>query len=181
MGVISGTVPRFTLTVLPDKVKFLRHVDDPMSMLHTHAVAGTLGGILTGLLAVPKLCRIFYMVTDWDKYIGLLYGLQSGNTIKGLKQLGVQIAAMIFVVCLNVVVTSLICWVIGLFMPLRLPESLLEVGDGEVHGEEAFDMVGEDGRREKVLEGYPKQYYYTGFEVDVLPSLSLKSYKSVDV
>ncbi|MCI48895.1 ammonium transporter 3 member 1-like, partial [Trifolium medium] len=57
-------------------------IDDPMAVFHTHAIAGALGGILTGFFAVPKLCRLFYMVPDWEKYIGLAYGLQNSGATR---------------------------------------------------------------------------------------------------
>ncbi|KAM6577012.1 hypothetical protein CsatB_028849 [Cannabis sativa] len=131
-------------------VKILKHVDDPMAVFHTHAIAGSLGGILAGLFATPKLSRIFFMVSDWDKYIGLLYGLQSGRTSAGFRQMGLQLGGILFVIVVNVVVTSLICLFIQLFVPLRLNDDELEIGDGAVHGEEAFVLI--DG--EKRSEGF---------------------------
>uniref|UniRef100_A0A803PZ37 Ammonium transporter n=2 Tax=Cannabis sativa TaxID=3483 RepID=A0A803PZ37_CANSA len=150
MGMISGSVPWYTMMVLHDKIKILRHVDDPMAVFHTHAIAGSLGGILAGLFATPKLSRIFFMVSDWDKYIGLLYGLQSGRTSAGFRQMGLQLGGILFVIVVNVVVTSLICLFIQLFVPLRLNDDELEIGDGAVHGEEAFVLI--DG--EKRSEGF---------------------------
>nr|KJB82530.1 hypothetical protein B456_013G201000 [Gossypium raimondii] len=146
MGIISGSVPWYTIMVLHNKVKLLKLVDDPIAIFHTHAIAGGLGGILTGFFAVPKLCRLFYMVTDWEKYLGLVYGLQNGRTPAGFKQMGIQIAAMGFVIVLNVVVTSIICWFIGLIVPLRMSDEELENGDDAVHGEEAFALWHEGER-----------------------------------
>ncbi|KAK8545456.1 hypothetical protein V6N13_066738 [Hibiscus sabdariffa] len=140
MGMISGSVPWYTMMVLHNKVKLLRSVDDPIAIFHTHAIAGCLGGILTGLFALPKLCRLFYMVTDWEKYLGLVYGLQNGRTSAGFKQMGIQLAAMAFVIVLNIVVTSIICLFIGLIVPLRLSDEELETGDDAVHGEQAFAL-----------------------------------------
>lgn len=146
MGLISGSIPWYTMMVLHRKIKLLRLVDDPMAVFHTHAVAGILGGILTGFFAVPKLCRLFYMVPDWEKYIGLAYGLQNGRTSAGFRQIGVQLAGIGFVICLNIATTSLICWFIRLIVPLRLSEEELETGDEGVHGEVAFALFG-DGER----------------------------------
>nr|TKR71337.1 hypothetical protein D5086_0000302480 [Populus alba] len=67
MGIVSGSVPWYTMMILHKKVKFLRLVDDPIAIFHTHAIAGGLGGILTGFFAVPKLCRLFYMVVRLGK------------------------------------------------------------------------------------------------------------------
>ncbi|XP_044482124.1 ammonium transporter 2 member 4-like [Mangifera indica] len=146
MGIISGSVPWYTMMVLHNKFKLLRLVDDPMAVFHTHALAGTLGGILTGFFAVPKLCRLFYLVPDWEKYIGLGYGLQNGRTSAGFKQMGIQLAGLAFVICLNISTTSLICWLIKAIVPLRMSEEELQIGDDAVHGEEAFALF-DDGTR----------------------------------
>jgi ammonia channel protein AmtB len=37
-------------------------VDDTLAVFHTHAVAGLLGGVLTGLLATPELLEIESLV-----------------------------------------------------------------------------------------------------------------------
>lgn len=149
MGLISGSIPWYTMMVLHKKVNFLRQVDDPMAVFHTHAIAGSLGGILTGFLAVPKLCRLFYMVPDWEKYIGLAYGLQNDRTSAGLRQMGIQLGGILFVVCLNVVTTSLICLLIRFIVPLRLDNDELQIGDNAIHGEEAFALQAE--RKERFL------------------------------
>ncbi|KAI5566679.1 hypothetical protein POPTR_013G040401v4 [Populus trichocarpa] len=140
MGIVSGSVPWYTMMVLHKKVKFLRLVDDPIAIFHTHAIAGGLGGILTGFFAVPKLCRLFYMVPDWEKYIGLGYGLQNGQTSAGLRQMGIQLGGILFVTFINISTTSMICWFVGLFVPLRLSDDELQIGDDAIHGEEAFAL-----------------------------------------
>ena len=141
MGMISGSVPWYTMMVLHDKVGLLRHVDDPMAVFHTHAVAGSLGGVLTGFFAVPKLCRLFYMVPDWDKYVGLAYALQTGRTAAGFRQMGLQLLGIAFVVAVNVAATSLICMFVRLIVPLRLAEDEMESGDMAVHGEVGFGLL----------------------------------------
>ncbi|XP_057497367.1 ammonium transporter 2 member 4-like [Actinidia eriantha] len=140
MGTISGSVPWYTMMVLHNKIKLLRHVDDTMGMFHTHAISGTLGGILAGFFAVPKLSRLFYMVPDWQKYIGLAYGLQSGQTSAGFRQMGAQLVGIFFIASLNIVTTSLICMFIKLIVPLRMSEEELGIGDEEVHGEQAYAL-----------------------------------------
>ncbi|KAF5462695.1 hypothetical protein F2P56_018682 [Juglans regia] len=119
-----------------------------MAVFHTHAVAGSLGGILTGFFAEPKLCRIFYNVAEWEHYIGLAYGLRDGRSNAGLKQMGLQILGILFVISVNIVVTSIICVLINFVIPLRLSEDQLEFGDDAIHGEEAYALWG-DGEKEK--------------------------------
>ncbi|XP_069145033.1 ammonium transporter 2 member 5-like isoform X2 [Solanum lycopersicum] len=117
MGLMSGCIPWFSMMFLHKKMWFLKQVDDTMAVFHTHAVAGTLGAILAGVLANPRLSRIFYMVDDWPKYIGLAYGIQSGKFNAGLRQLWVQ-----------------------------LIEEEVSEGDNAVHGEEAYALWG-DGEK----------------------------------
>ncbi|KAM7511833.1 hypothetical protein LguiB_010708 [Lonicera macranthoides] len=140
MGIISGSVPWYTMMVLHHKIKLLRYVDDTFAVFHTHAIAGSLGGILTGFFAVPKLSRLFFLVPDWQKYIGLAYALQTGKSSAGFRQMGVQLAGLGFVICLNIVTTSLICLFIQLIVPLRMSDEELEIGDEAVHGEEAYAL-----------------------------------------
>ncbi|KAK6164615.1 hypothetical protein DH2020_001479 [Rehmannia glutinosa] len=149
MGILSGSIPWFTMMVLHKKIWLLKQVDDTMAVFHTHAVAGTLGGLLTGFFANPKLSRLFYLVETWEHYIGLAYGIHEGRAGAGLKQMGIQILGVVFIVGLNVVVTSLICLLIRLVVPLRLSEEELSVGDDAVHGEEAYALWGDGEKFEK--------------------------------
>ncbi|KAH0638058.1 hypothetical protein KY289_037973 [Solanum tuberosum] len=146
MGLMSGSIPWFSMMFLHKKMWFLKQVDDTMAVFHTHAVAGTLGAILAGVLANPRLSRIFYMVDDWPKYIGLAYGIQSGKYNAGLRQLGVQLIGIGFVFIWNVVSTSVICLLIRIVVPLRMTEEEVSEGDNAVHGEEAYALWG-DGEK----------------------------------
>ncbi|KAL0397346.1 UNVERIFIED_CONTAM: Ammonium transporter 3 member 2 [Sesamum calycinum] len=174
MGFISGSLPWYTLMVLNNKMRLLRHVDDTFAIFHTHAVAGSLGGILTGLFAVPKLSRLFYMVPDWDKYIGLAYALQMGRTSAGLRQMGIQLIAIVFIVCINIGGTTLICLFIKLFVPLRLSEEELQVGDDEAHGEVAYALRSSDGADHRSF-GNAKVNSMYDHEEDEYPSVISKT------
>ena len=136
MGVFAGTVPWFTMMILHKKSALLMRVDDTLAVFHTHAVAGLLGGLLTGLLATPGLLEIESPVPGLR---GAFYG-------GGIRQVGKQLAGAAFVVAWNVVVTSLILLAIGLVVPLRMPDEQLMIGDDAAHGEEAYALWG-DGER----------------------------------
>ncbi|KAI4301183.1 hypothetical protein L6164_034488 [Bauhinia variegata] len=148
MGILSGSIPWFTMMVLHRQVRLLKQVDDTLAVFHTHAVAGCLGGILTGFFSDPKLCRIFYLGQDWQHYVGLVYGIQEGRANAGLKQMRVQLFGILFVVILNVTSTSIVCFLIKLILPLRLEEEELQIGDEAVHGELAYALWGEGERFE---------------------------------
>ena len=143
IGTMGGSIPWYTMMILHREIKLLKQVDDTMAVFHTHAVAGSLGGILTGLFAEPKLSRLFYHVDDGLHFTGLFYGLRTGRVRAGLRQLGVQLLGIVFVVLLNVIVTSVVCWSIRLILPLRLPEDVLQTGDDAIHGEEAYALWGD--------------------------------------
>ncbi|KAI3993139.1 hypothetical protein MKX01_009882 [Papaver californicum] len=134
-GMMSGSIPWYTMMVLHKKIKLLKHVDDTMAVFHTHAVAGSLGGILTGFFAEPKLNRLFYAIDEWEKYTGLLYGFQMGRVKAGFRQMGLQIGGIVFIIVLNVISTSVICLLIRVIVPLRLSEEDMQLmlcgGDGE--------------------------------------------------
>ncbi|KAL5770653.1 hypothetical protein ACOSP7_014807 [Xanthoceras sorbifolium] len=116
MGVISGSVPWYTMRVLHNKVKFFQLIDDPLAVFHTHAIAGILGGVL---------CRA-QIVSSF------LHGI-------------------LFVVCLNIVITSIICLFIRLIVPLRMSEEELHIGDESVHGEKAFALFADKENYQKKL------------------------------
>ncbi|THG17058.1 hypothetical protein TEA_013202 [Camellia sinensis var. sinensis] len=146
MGILSGSIPWYTMMVLHKKIWLLKQVDDTMAVFHTHAVAGSLGGLLAGLFAEPRLCRLFYMVDNWQHYTGLLYAFHAGNVGAGFKQLWVQILGIGFIIVLNVFMTSLICVLIRFVVPLRMSEEELREGDEAVHGEQAYALWG-DGEK----------------------------------
>ncbi|MFS7930705.1 putative blood group Rhesus C/E/D polypeptide, ammonium transporter AmtB-like protein [Helianthus anomalus] len=161
MGILSGSIPWYTMMVVHKQVSLLKEIDDTMAVFHTHAVAGSLGGVLTGFFAEPRLNRIFFDITDgWQHYIGLAYGLKTGNVRAGLRQMGIQLLGILFVVVWNIVITSLICVAIRVVIPLRMSEEELQFGDEEVHGESAYALWG-DG--EKLLET-SKLYSGHGFD-----------------
>ena len=146
MGILSGSIPWYTMMVLHKKIRLLKQVDDTMAVFHTHAVAGCLGGLLTGFFAEPKLNRLFFAVEKWEHYIGLAYSVKERRIMDGLKQMGIQILGMLFVITFNIIMTSLICLIIRLIVPLRLSEEQLQHGDDAIHGEEAYALWG-DGEK----------------------------------
>ncbi|XP_074577356.1 ammonium transporter 3 member 1-like [Curcuma longa] len=137
MGVLSGSIPWFTMMVVHKRSRLLQKVDDTLGVLHTHAVAGFIGGVSTGLFAEPTLCNLFLPVTNSR---GAFYGGVGGE------QVYKQIVGALFIMVWNVIVTSVICVVIGMVLPLRMPEEQLAIGDDAVHGEEAYALWG-DGEK----------------------------------
>lgn len=135
------------MMVVHKKSELLQKVDDTMAVFHTHAIAGSLGGLLTGLFANPRLCYLFY--GNYNKYYGFFYGIHDGQVHKGLRQMGLQLLGILFIVVVNVVMTSLICLLVQFIVPLRMSEEDMEIGDEAAHGEEAYAIWGQGDRHEK--------------------------------
>lgn len=148
MGALSGSIPWYTMMVLHHKSAFFQSVDDTLGVFHTHAVAGILGGLLSGVFAKPKLLRMMYG-TSMPYGPGLFYSFFEGKVDQGIKQVWYQLIGAAFVTVWNVIVTSLICILISRIMDLRMLEEDLEVGDDAAHGEEAYALWG-DGERMRV-------------------------------
>ncbi|XP_077221203.1 ammonium transporter 2 member 3-like [Tasmannia lanceolata] len=144
MGFMSGSVPWFTMMVLHKRSAFFQSVDDTLGVFHTHAVAGLLGGLLSGLFAKPNLLELFYH--SLDRRPGLVYSFHDGEFGRGLTQMAVHLIGAAFIAGWNVVVTSVICIGISKFVPLRMDDEDLKVGDDAVHGEEAYALWG-DGEK----------------------------------
>ncbi|OVA14979.1 Ammonium transporter [Macleaya cordata] len=134
MGVLSGSIPWFTMMIIHKRSTLLQKVDDTLGVFHTHAVAGVLGGLMTGFFAEPDLCALFLPVTNSR---GAIYGGSGGM------QLIKQMVGAGFIIGLNVVVTTIICLLIRLVMPLRMLDEQLLVGDDAAHGEEAYALWGD--------------------------------------
>ncbi|KAL7098329.1 hypothetical protein ACP275_09G010400 [Erythranthe tilingii] len=145
MGILSGSIPWYTMMVLHKKSAFFQEVDDTLGVFHTHAVAGLLGGLLSGLFAKPNLLAMFYQTSTHRP--GFLYGIFNGDFTNGLRQMGYQVLGALFITVWNVVVTSLICILISRVIQLRMDEDDLEIGDDAAHGEEAYALWG-DGVRD---------------------------------
>nr|WBY73666.1 ammonium transporter 2 [Spirodela polyrhiza] len=154
MGMLSGSIPWFTMMILHKNLPLLQKVDDTLAVFHTHAVAGLLGGVLTGFFAQPELCNVVLPVSGTR---GVLYG---GGAFQLLKQL----VAACFVIGWNIIVTTLILLAIRVFTPLRMPDEQLMIGDDAAHGEEAYALWGDGERYDTVRHSstYPGDLPATG-------------------
>jgi Amt family ammonium transporter len=128
MGILSGSIPWITMNTAGKKLRFFTAVDDVLGVVHTHAVAGTLGGFMVGILATSEGSLAFETVDPGGAITG--YG----------RQVWVQIVGALFIIGWNIVWTSLILLFIRycLRIPLRMSEEQLLIGDDAIHGEEAY-------------------------------------------
>ena len=128
IGFIASFVVWFSFNKLSTKWIFAK-VDDALGVIHTHGVAGLMGGLLTGLFADPKMIV----------YLGL--GKASNVTVKGLFyghpwQFMLQLFAALWVIGYSAVGTFILLKIIKIFVPLRFPDEVLEIGDLAIHGEQ---------------------------------------------
>jgi Amt family ammonium transporter len=137
IGVVAGIIPWLAMNKL-QKTSFMMKVDDTLSVLSTHGVAGLTGGLMTGILANPDM--LLYIGTDKEapgvNVTGLLYG--------NAPQLLLQAEGAAFIIVYNVIMTFIILKVISFIVPLRMDEATLKVGDDAVHGETAY-AIGVEG------------------------------------
>ncbi|BBF64646.1 ammonium transporter [Acidithiobacillus sp. 'AMD consortium'] len=134
IGISSGIIPWLSMNLL-GKTALFRKVDDTLGVFHTHAVAGLLGGIMTGLLATKAGCAAFALSTP-------------GGAIEGnWHQVWLQLVGAAFIIVLNIIVTYVLLKLISLIVPLRMTEEELLIGDDAVHGEEAYAFFGDGERR----------------------------------
>jgi Amt family ammonium transporter len=137
IGVAAGIIPWLAMNKL-QKTKLMLKVDDTLSVFSTHAVAGLMGGLLTGVLANPAMLE--YIGTAKDAPGVNVTGWLYGNP----KQVLLQLEGAAFIIVYNIIATFIILKVISFITPLRMDEATLKVGDDAVHGETAY-AIGTEG------------------------------------
>jgi Amt family ammonium transporter len=138
IGIAAGIIPWLSMNRL-QRTNFMMKVDDTLGVFSTHGIAGLTGGLLVGILANPDMLE--YIGTEKEapgvSVTGLLYG-DTGN------QLLLQLEGAAFIIIYNAIATFIILKVISIFVPLRMSDAQLAVGDDAVHGETAYAItVGE--------------------------------------
>jgi ammonium transporter, Amt family len=127
IGLIASSIVWVTMNLLGDKGVF-RKVDDALGVVHTHGVAGLCGGLLVGLFADPDM--IIYPATGKASAVsvtGLFYGHPW--------QFMLQLFAALTIIAWDGIVTFILLKIISIFVPLRYPDEVLEIGDPETMGE----------------------------------------------
>jgi Amt family ammonium transporter len=115
IGVLAGIVPFIACT----KIKSIFKYDDALDTFGVHAVGGTLGAILTGVLATPSVNPSIEPIMK-----GLLF--------EQLKAVGVTLA-------LSIVATIVIAYIVKAVVGLRpTPEVETNGLDISEHGEEGY-------------------------------------------
>ncbi|MGH7662161.1 MAG: ammonium transporter [Vulcanimicrobiaceae bacterium] len=128
IGVCAGIIPWFSLNKL-GQLPLFKKVDDTFSVLHTHGVAGLVGGLSVGLFANPAMLE--YLSNDKKTSPvsagGLFYG-------QGWTQFVHQAEAAAFIIVFDAIATFVILKLIALVVPLKASQPEMEEGDLAIHG-----------------------------------------------
>jgi ammonium transporter, Amt family len=132
VGVVASTIVWMAIRFL-SRAPVFRNVDDTLGVIYTHGIAGLCGGLLVGFLADPHIVE----------YIGIngaenLPGLAGVFNKGGTKLLRWQAETAAWVIVFSGTVTFILLKLVGIFMPLRLSDEELEIGDHAIHGNEVY-------------------------------------------
>ena len=130
IGVLAGAVPFFACT----KLKSWFHYDDALDTFGVHAVGGTLGAFVTGLLATatvnPNLSATAATQNGLAKIVGHMLWLE-------------QLKAIAITIALAVIGTSVIALLVRVTIGLRIAPEIERQGlDINLHGEEGYIVSG---------------------------------------
>jgi Amt family ammonium transporter len=132
IGVVASSLVWMSWNWL-GRTRPFKTVDDTLGVVHTHGVAGLIGGLLVGVLADPHV--VFYLGNGKDvpdvTAAGWLWGHHPAQIL-------IQLGAALTIIVWDGFVTFAILRILGLFMKLRAADEVLELGDIGVHQEEAY-------------------------------------------
>jgi Amt family ammonium transporter len=119
IGVLAGAIPYFAVA----KLKAILGYDDALDTFGVHGVGGTLGALLTGILADPKVNSV------------ITPELKAGLFMS-------QIKAILVTMVLSIVATAVIALVVKAVLGLRREEEAETIGlDLVDHGEEGYHAI----------------------------------------
>ncbi len=126
IGVVASTIVWMAIRYL-SRAPLFRKVDDTLGVVYTHGIAGLCGGLLVGVLANSKIIE----------YFGLK-GTAAISAVGGLHLLKWQALTALWVILFSGTATYILLKLVGIFIPLRLSERELEIGDHAIHGNEVY-------------------------------------------
>jgi Amt family ammonium transporter len=133
IAVIASTLVYFALNYL-SRLRPFRNVDDTLGVVYTHGFAGATGGLLTGVFADPNMAVYFPSANGKTPGFNTPAGAIHGNWTL----LKWQALAAVWVICFSAVGTFILLKVVGLFIPLRMSDENMEIGDIAEHVHEVY-------------------------------------------
>lgn len=128
VGLLAGAIPFFFCTV----VKKAAGYDDALDTFGIHAVGGTLGALLTGIMADPS-------VNGNLTAVNTLANPKLVEAVKAGTAWTIQLQAIGFTIALSVIATIIITFIVKAVVGLRVTEEVEVAGlDTSEHGEEGY-------------------------------------------
>ncbi len=133
IGVVDATIVWMAIRYL-SRVRPFRNVDDTLGVIYTHGIAGLAGGSVVGLLADPPIVE----------YIGVGGAAEPAGARRDCSSAAAgrccagRPRPAAWVIAYTAVATFIILKLVGIFVPLRLSDEELEIGDHAIHGNEVY-------------------------------------------
>ncbi|MGH2908541.1 MAG: ammonium transporter, partial [Solirubrobacteraceae bacterium] len=131
IGIVAAVLVYLALNYM-SRVRPFRNVDDTLGVFYTHGIAGLLGGLLTGVFADPLMT--VYPGLRRTPSVAAPPGLIHGNWTL----LKWQAIAAAFVIAWSAIGTFVLLRLVGVFIPLRMSDANMEIGDTAEHGHEVY-------------------------------------------
>ncbi len=133
LGVIASVLVYVSINYL-SRVRPFRNVDDTLGVVYTHGFAGLAGGLLTGVFADGAMALSY----EKTKHGLVAFGSANGVVHGSFTLLKWQLFAGMWVIVWSGVVTFILLKLVGLFVPLRMSQENMEIGDTAEHGHEVY-------------------------------------------
>jgi Amt family ammonium transporter len=134
IGVVASTIVWMSIRFL-SRAPVFRHVDDTLGVIYTHGIAGLCGGLLVGLLANSNIVEYIGVTKTGASNLPGVSGLLVSGSWTLLRW---QAEAGLWVILFSGTMTFILLKLVGIFMPLRLSDEELEIGDHAIHGNEVY-------------------------------------------
>ncbi|HEY5260505.1 MAG TPA: hypothetical protein VIJ33_00150, partial [Solirubrobacteraceae bacterium] len=134
IGVVASSIVWFSIRYL-SRAPVFRHVDDTLGVIYTHGIAGLCGGLLVGLLADSNVVEYIGVKSTGATNLPGVSGLLVNGSWTLLRW---QAEAGLWVIVFSGVMTFILLKLVGIFIPLRLTDEELEIGDHAIHGNEVY-------------------------------------------
>ena len=132
------------------QLAIMKRVDDTFGVVHTHGVAGLIGGLMVGLVANPAV--IEYNSIDKKTSDVSISGLFYGG---GFAQLSHQLIAAIVIIVFDGIMTFVVLKLISFVVPLRASNPDMIGGDLAIHGIDPIPLYGPPPAAYKPAGGAP--------------------------
>jgi Amt family ammonium transporter len=132
IGAVASTLVWMAIRFL-SRAPMFRSVDDTLGVIYTHGVAGLLGGLMVGVVLDPHMVEYIPAGGGATALPGLSSVVHGHWTL-----LRWQAETAGWVIGYTAIATFIILKVVGIFLPLRLTDEELEIGDHAIHGNEVY-------------------------------------------